>query len=182
MSNAESTEALRAEIAERKVEVRTLDRQRAVAQGELRRLEAELAALEDASPVAASNATGSGTPVPATAAEKVALFRKNVPQERLRYRAQPTAFLPELAVLASASVVTTVIDCFLIMLRLTVDTQARTRDSLTAGNGDGSVTFFAVFQALAPWQLVARAIDGVLDRRIDLVLYCPVFCKSASHS
>jgi len=57
MSNAESTEALRAEIAERKVEVRTLDRQRAVAQGELRRLEAELAALEDASPVASSDAS-----------------------------------------------------------------------------------------------------------------------------
>jgi hypothetical protein len=33
MSNAESTEALHAEIAERKAEVRTLDRQRAVAQG-----------------------------------------------------------------------------------------------------------------------------------------------------
>ncbi len=33
MSNAESTEALRAEIAERKAEVRTLDRQRVVAQG-----------------------------------------------------------------------------------------------------------------------------------------------------
>ncbi len=75
MSNAESTEVLRAEIAERKAEVQTLDRQRAVAQGELRRLEAELAALEDASPVASSDATGSGRPVPATAAEKVALFR-----------------------------------------------------------------------------------------------------------
>ncbi len=75
MSNAESTEVLRAEIAERKAEVRTLDRQRAASQGELRRLEAEQAALEDASPVASSDATGSGRPVPATAAEKVALFR-----------------------------------------------------------------------------------------------------------
>jgi len=33
MSNAESTEVLRAEIAEWKAEVQTLDRQRAVAQG-----------------------------------------------------------------------------------------------------------------------------------------------------
>jgi hypothetical protein len=39
-----------------------------------------------------------------------------------------------------------------------------------------------VFRALAPWQLVARAIDSVVDFRIDLVLYCPVFCKAASHS
>ncbi len=75
MSNTESTQALRAEIAERKVAVRTLDRQRVAAQGELRRLEAALAAVEDASPVASSETTGSGTPVPATAAEKIALFR-----------------------------------------------------------------------------------------------------------
>lgn len=66
MSNAESTEALRAEIAARKVAVRTLDRQRAVAQGELRRLEAELAVLEDASPVASPDVTDSGTLVLAT--------------------------------------------------------------------------------------------------------------------
>ena len=92
------------------------------------------------------------------------------------------AILPKLAVLASASVVTAVIDRLLIMFRLTVDTQACARDSVTAGSGDGSVTFFAVFQALAPWQLVARAIDSVLDCRIDLILYCPVFCKAASHS
>ena len=75
MSNAESTEALRAEIAERKAEVRALDRQHAVAQAELRRLKAELAALEDASPVSLCGTTGSGTPVPETAAAKVALFR-----------------------------------------------------------------------------------------------------------
>ena len=92
------------------------------------------------------------------------------------------ACLPKLAVLVSASVVTTVIDCLLIMFRLTMDTQARARDSLTAGSGDGGITFFAVLQALAPWQLVTRAIDSVLDCRIDLVLYCTVFCKAASHS
>ncbi len=68
------------------------------------------------------------------------------------------------------------------MFRLTVDTQAHTRDSLTAGSGDGSVTFFAVFQALAPWQLVTRAIDSVVDRCINLVLYSSIFCKATSHS
>ncbi len=67
------------------------------------------------------------------------------------------------------------------MLRLTVDAQARARDSLTSRGRDGRVTLFAVFQALPLWQLVARAIDCVLDRRIDLVLYRPVFCKAASH-
>ncbi len=72
-------------------------------------------------------------------------------------------------------------DCFLISFRLTIDTQAHARNSLTAGGGDGGITFFAVLQALAPWQLVARAIDSVLDCCIDLVLYCTVFCKSASH-
>jgi hypothetical protein len=85
--------------------------------------------------------------------------RESCLPHRRRYRAQLTASLPELAVLASASVVTTVIDCFLILFRPTADTQA-----------------------LAPWQLVARAIDSVVDFRIDLVLYCPVFCKAASHS
>ena len=73
-------------------------------------------------------------------------------------------------------------DCFLISFRLTIDTQAHTRDRLTAGSGDSGVTFFAVLQTLAPWQLVTHAIDSVLDRRIDLLLYRTVFCKTASHS
>ncbi len=85
--------------------------------------------------------------------------------------------LPKLAVLASAPVVPTVMNCFLVLFRLTIDTQAHARDRLTAGGGDRGVTFFAVVRALAPWQLVTRAIDSVLDCRIDLVLYRPVFCK-----
>jgi hypothetical protein len=91
-------------------------------------------------------------------------------------------FLPKLAILASASVVTAVIHWFLISFRLTTDTQAHARDSLTAGSGDGGATFFAAHQALASRQLVTRAIDSVLDCRIDLVLYCSIFCKAASHA
>jgi hypothetical protein len=30
--------------------------------------------------------------------------------------------------------------------------------------------------------LVARAIDSVIDRCIDLVLYSSIFCKATSHS
>ena len=73
-------------------------------------------------------------------------------------------------------------DCFLILFRLTIDTQAHARDGLTAAGWDGGATFFAVLQALAPWQLVTRAIDSVVDRCIDLVLYSSIFCKATSHS
>jgi hypothetical protein len=38
-----------------------------------------------------------------------------------------------------------------------------------------------VAQALATRQLVTDAFDRILDGRIDLILYCPVFCKAASH-
>jgi hypothetical protein len=70
----------------------------------------------------------------------------------------------------------------LILFRLTIDTQAHARDSLTAGSGDGGVAFFTVLQAFAPGQPITRAIDSVLDCGVDLVLYRTVFCKAASHS
>jgi hypothetical protein len=38
-----------------------------------------------------------------------------------------------------------------------------------------------VLQALAFRQLVTGALYGILDRGIDLVLYCAVFGESASH-
>ncbi len=72
---AESKQALRAEIARRRDAVTVLDRQRAVAERELQRLESELAAIDQTGSDAPSDLVVAGTPVPATPAEKVALFR-----------------------------------------------------------------------------------------------------------
>ena len=75
MSKGERVDVLRAEIAARKAAVKALDHQRESAQDELQRVEAELAALEDAHSAVSSNTRSSGTPAPTTATEKVALFR-----------------------------------------------------------------------------------------------------------
>jgi septal ring factor EnvC (AmiA/AmiB activator) len=75
MSKGERVDVLRAEIAARKAAVKALDHQRESAQDELQRVEAELAALEDAHSAVSSNTGSSGTPAPTTATEKVALFR-----------------------------------------------------------------------------------------------------------
>jgi hypothetical protein len=72
---AESRQALRAEIARRRDAVSALDRQRAAAERELQRLEQALAAIDQTGSDAPSDLVGAGTPIPATAAEKVALFR-----------------------------------------------------------------------------------------------------------
>ena len=71
----ESRQALRAEIARRRDAVSALDLQRAAAEHELQRLEAELAAIDQTGSDARSNLVDAGVPSPATAAEKVALFR-----------------------------------------------------------------------------------------------------------
>lgn len=95
-------------------------------------------------------------------------------------RRLPPSYL--MTVLASAPVVTAVSHDFLVLLRLTIDAQAHAGDSLTAGSEDDGGAFCAVQQALAPWQPVPRAIDGILDGRIDLVLYCAISCEAAGHA
>ena len=66
---------LRDAIARKTEAVRALERQHDAAERELRRLEAELAAREAAAGELGLEARGRASPTPATAAEKVALFR-----------------------------------------------------------------------------------------------------------
>ena len=66
---------LREAIARKTEAVRALERQHDAAERELRRLEAELAAREAAASKLGLEARGRASPTPATATEKVALFR-----------------------------------------------------------------------------------------------------------
>jgi superfamily II DNA or RNA helicase len=75
VSTLESRQALRTEIARRRAAIRALDRQRAAAERELQRLEAELATIDQTGFDDPSDSSGPNTSIPVTAAEKVALFR-----------------------------------------------------------------------------------------------------------
>jgi len=96
-------------------------------------------------------------------------------------RLQPRQILPQLTVLAPPTVIATDDLRLGIVLRLAGDTETNTRDCLAAGLGNRLVTFFAVTKAFPTRNLVASPTNRILDGCIDLILYCPVFCESASH-
>ncbi len=74
-TSAGSKQALRDAITRKAEEVRALERQRDAAERKLRRLESEFKALEAPRPSFRFDSSGSESPVPTTAAEKIALFR-----------------------------------------------------------------------------------------------------------
>ena len=96
-------------------------------------------------------------------------------------RLQPRRTSPQLTVFAPAAVIAT--DSFRlgIVFRLAGDAQTHAGNRVATGFGNCLITCFAVAQALATRQVVTGALDSILDSRVDLILYRPVFCKSASH-
>ena len=88
---------------------------------------------------------------------------------------------PQLTILAPPAVVAADGLRLGILFRLAGDTQAHAWNSFATGWGNRFATFFAVTQAIATRQLVTGALDRILDACIDLILYCAVFCKTASH-
>ena len=93
----------------------------------------------------------------------------------------PVFKLPQLAVLATAPVITAMIYYFFIVLSLALDAQTHTGNSRTSRLGDALATLFTVFQTFAVRQLTTGTTDRVLDGGINLFLYCAVFRKTTSH-
>lgn len=93
----------------------------------------------------------------------------------------PVFKLPQLAVLATAPVITAVIYYFFIVLGLALDAQTHAGNSLTSRLGNAPATLFTLFQTFTARQLTTGTTDRVLDGGIDLILYCAVFRKSTSH-
>ncbi len=96
-------------------------------------------------------------------------------------RLQPRLTSPQLAVFTPAPIVAADGLLFGIVFRLAGDAQTHAGNRVATGFGNYLITSFAVAQALATRQVVTGALDSILDSRVDLILYCPVFCKSASH-
>ncbi len=93
----------------------------------------------------------------------------------------PVFKLPQLAVLATAPVITAMIYYFFIVLGLALDAQTYAGNSLTSRLGNVFATLFTVLQTFTARQLTTGMTDRVLDGGVNLVLYCAVFRKSTSH-
>ena len=93
----------------------------------------------------------------------------------------PVFKLPQLAVLATAPVITAMIYYFFIVLSLALDAQTHAGNSLTSRLGNAFMTLFTVFQTFTARQLMAGTTNRVLDRGINLFLHCAVFRESTSH-
>ncbi len=93
----------------------------------------------------------------------------------------PVFKLPQLAVLATAPVITAMIYYFFIVLSLALDAQTYAGNSLPSRLGNAFITLFAVFQAFTARQLTTGMTDRVLYGGINLFMYCAVFRKSTSH-
>jgi hypothetical protein len=89
--------------------------------------------------------------------------------------------LPELAIFASASVVSAATNLLLVVFRLTANTQSHAGNRLTTGFRNGHITLFAVHQAFTTWQFTTGTLDGILNGGINLILYCPVTAPATGH-
>lgn len=89
--------------------------------------------------------------------------------------------LAQLAVLAAAPVVAAGVHLRFVMSGLAGDAQAYPRDGLAACLGNGAVAFLAMAQAVTARQTAARALHGVFDAGIYLLLYRSVLCPSTGH-
>src|SRR3546814_9489437 len=89
--------------------------------------------------------------------------------------------LTQLAVLAAAAVVTRARGVFLVLRFLARHAQAHAGHGLAPRLGDRRVAFFAVTESGTLRQAAARALDRVLDGRVDLVLHSGVACPSFRH-
>ena len=89
--------------------------------------------------------------------------------------------LAELAVLAAAAVVAADAAVFRIVRFLAIDAEAHARDGLAPRLGNLRVAFLAARQARALGNAAARALDRVLDGRVDLVLHRAVAGPSCRH-
>lgn len=92
-----------------------------------------------------------------------------------------SSFSAQLAVFAAPPVVTTFNCLVFILCCLAVNTQSHAGYCLAASLGNACVTFRTVAQTLTVWELAAGMANGILNSRIDLILYCTVFGKSTRH-
>ena len=89
--------------------------------------------------------------------------------------------LPELAVLVPPTVVAGVRSVLPIVPALTRDAKAHPGQRLAAACRNLGPALLALVQALAPRQPAPRALDGVLDARVYLILHRPVTSPAAGH-
>ena len=87
----------------------------------------------------------------------------------------------QLAVLAAPTVVAGVRRIVPVALALTLDAQAHAAQRLAATLGDLGAAVLALEQTLAARQPAARALYGVFDARVDLILDGPVTGPAAGH-
>ena len=88
--------------------------------------------------------------------------------------------LPQLTALATPAVITA--ELLLVLFGLADYAQADTRDGGPARLGYFIAALFTSSQAYPSRQMAAGSLYRVLDSRIDLVMDCPVFGETASHS
>src|SRR5262249_29852427 len=87
----------------------------------------------------------------------------------------------QLAVLAAAAVVAAERGLLLIVLFLARHTQAHARHGLAPRLGNRRAALLAMLQARTFAHVAARALDRVLDRRVDLILNGVVACPTCCH-
>src|SRR5690606_4061507 len=110
--------------------------------------------------------------------------RVPVPYRRRRVNARSPPGHPasaQLAVLAAAAVVAGRRRFLAVQRFLARHAQAHAGHGLAPRLGDRRVAFLAVRQARTLRQAAARALDRVLDGRVDLVLHCGVARPSGCH-
>jgi hypothetical protein len=86
----------------------------------------------------------------------------------------------KLAVLAAATVNQTGTALGILRL-LAIHAQAHTRHSFAPCRWDGRIALFAMRHTGTFLQLASRALDRIIDRRIDLVLHCAIACPTGGH-